>query len=187
MPGESGWASGSRPNLLFSCTLKNAGVHITVLNSKEVNAFALPGGFVFVERGLLEAAEDESRLAGVFSHQMSHVVARHGHRLMTKATIASLIFQAAQVAAAQMELLLAQAFSQMLAKKSGGFAWFPTMSNAFHDVTEGIMQSVAAQYRIVYDTKIKGSGKFRKIKVEAFQVVNDKRTTFKVLVREGWR
>jgi Zn-dependent protease with chaperone function len=74
-------------------------LQITVLNSKEVNAFALPGGFVFVERGLLEAADDEAQLAGVISHEMSHVVARHGHRLMTKATIASLIFQAAQIAA----------------------------------------------------------------------------------------
>jgi len=44
MPSESCWASGSRANLLFSCTLKNAGVQITVRNSKEVNAFALPAG-----------------------------------------------------------------------------------------------------------------------------------------------
>jgi VWFA-related protein len=87
----------------------------------------------------------------------------------------------------QTQLVQAQAFLQMLATKSGGFAWFPKMSNVFHDVTEGIMQSVASQYRIVYDSKIKGSGKFRKIKVEAFQVVNDKRENFKVLVREGWR
>lgn len=72
---------------------------VTVLDSKEINAFALPGGFVFVERGLLEAADDESQLAGVLAHEMSHVVARHGHRLMTKVTIASLIYQAAQVAA----------------------------------------------------------------------------------------
>jgi len=57
----------------------------------------------------------------------------------------------------------------------------------FHDVTEGIMQSIATQYRIVYDTRIRGTGKFRKIKVEAFRVVNDKRENFKVLVREGWR
>jgi hypothetical protein len=72
---------------------------LTVLNSKEVNAFALPGGFLFIERGLLEAADDESELAGVLSHEMSHVVARHAHKLMTKATIASLVYQAAQVAA----------------------------------------------------------------------------------------
>jgi Zn-dependent protease with chaperone function len=74
-------------------------LQIAVLNSKEVNAFAFPGGFVFVERGLLEAVDDESQLAGVISHEMSHVVARHGHKLMVKATIASIIYQAAQIAA----------------------------------------------------------------------------------------
>ena len=87
----------------------------------------------------------------------------------------------------QLQLMQARAFLQMLASKSGGFAWFPMMSNAFHDVTEGIMQSIGTQYRIVYDSKIRGSGKFRKIKVEAFRVVNDKRENYKVLVREGWR
>jgi hypothetical protein len=74
-------------------------LQVTVLNSKEINAFAFPGGFVFVERGFLEAVDDESQLAGVISHEMSHVVARHGHKLMTKATIASIIYQAAQIAA----------------------------------------------------------------------------------------
>lgn len=72
---------------------------ITVLNSKEINAFAFPGGFVFIERGILEAAEDESQLAGVIAHEMSHAVARHGRKLMTKATIAQLMYQAAQIAA----------------------------------------------------------------------------------------
>jgi predicted Zn-dependent protease len=72
---------------------------VTVLDSKEINAFALPGGFLFIERGLLEAVDDESQLAGVIGHEMSHVVARHGHKLMTKATIANIIFQAAQIAA----------------------------------------------------------------------------------------
>jgi predicted Zn-dependent protease len=74
-------------------------IQVTVLNSKEVNAFALPGGFLFVQRGLLEAAEDESQLVGVIAHEIAHSVARHGHKLMTRATIASIIFQAAQVAA----------------------------------------------------------------------------------------
>ena len=55
-------------------------LQITVLNSKEINAFALPGGFLFLERGLLEAVDDESQLAGVISHEMSHVVGRHGHK-----------------------------------------------------------------------------------------------------------
>jgi predicted Zn-dependent protease len=74
-------------------------LHVTVLNSQEINAFALPGGFIFVERGLLEAVDDEAQLAGVISHEVSHVVARHGRKLMTKAMIASILYQAAQVAA----------------------------------------------------------------------------------------
>jgi predicted Zn-dependent protease len=52
-----------------------------------------------VERGLLEAVEDESQLAGVIAHEMSRVIGRHGHKLMRRATIASIIYQAAQVAA----------------------------------------------------------------------------------------
>src|SRR5205823_7835480 len=75
-------------------------LHVTVLNSKEINAFALPGGFLFVNRGLLEAADDESELAGVMAHETGHVVARHGHKLMTRSTIAQMIYQAAQVAGA---------------------------------------------------------------------------------------
>ena len=54
-------------------------LHVTVLNSKEINAFALPGGYLFVERGLLQAADNESELAGVIGHEIGHVVARHGH------------------------------------------------------------------------------------------------------------
>ncbi|HZT68378.1 MAG TPA: M48 family metallopeptidase [Terriglobia bacterium] len=74
-------------------------LHVTVLNSKEINAFALPGGYLFVERGLLQAADNESELAGVIGHEIGHVVARHGHQLMRQATIASIFYQAAQVAA----------------------------------------------------------------------------------------
>ena len=72
---------------------------VVVLDSKEVNAFALPGGFLFVQRGLLEAAEDESELAGVLAHEMSHVAGRHGYKLMKKAMISSIFYQSAQVAA----------------------------------------------------------------------------------------
>lgn len=72
---------------------------VTILDSKEVNAFALPGGFLFVQRGLLEAADDESELAGVLAHEMAHVVARHGHKLMRKETIASIFYQGAELAA----------------------------------------------------------------------------------------
>jgi len=49
-----------------------------VVDSPEVNAFALPGGFVYVNRGLIEAAKTEDELAGVLAHEIGHVVARHG-------------------------------------------------------------------------------------------------------------
>lgn len=74
-------------------------IQVTVLQSKEINAFALPGGFLYVTTGLLEKAGSESELAGVMAHEMAHVAARHGHRLMMRATAASIVYQAAQVAA----------------------------------------------------------------------------------------
>lgn len=49
----------------------------TVLNNAQVNAFALPGGYVYVTRGLLALASDEAELAGVLSHEIGHVTARH--------------------------------------------------------------------------------------------------------------
>jgi predicted Zn-dependent protease len=74
-------------------------LHVTVLQSKEINAFALPGGYLFIERGLLEAVDDEAQLAGVIAHELAHVTARHGAKLMKRASIASIFFQAAQIAA----------------------------------------------------------------------------------------
>ena len=74
-------------------------LHVSVLQSREINAFALPGGYLFLQRGLLEAADDESELAGVIAHEMAHDAARHANKLMKKATIASIFYQAAQIAA----------------------------------------------------------------------------------------
>src|SRR5215469_4142314 len=74
-------------------------LHVTVLQSREVNAFALPGGYLFIERGLLEAVDDESQLAGVIAHEIAHGTARHSYKMMKRATIASLFYQAAQIAA----------------------------------------------------------------------------------------
>ena len=51
---------------------------IKVVDSQEINAFALPGGLLYVNRGLIEAAENEAELAGVMAHEIAHVTARHG-------------------------------------------------------------------------------------------------------------
>jgi hypothetical protein len=74
-------------------------IKVTVLDSMEINAFALPGGFLFVNSGLINKAETESELVGVLAHETAHAAARHGARLMKRATIANIVFQAAQVAA----------------------------------------------------------------------------------------
>lgn len=62
---------------------------IKVIDSDDVNAFALPGGFFFVNSGLILATESESELAGVMSHEIAHVAARHGTRSATKAELAN--------------------------------------------------------------------------------------------------
>ncbi|MEE8539451.1 MAG: M48 family metalloprotease, partial [Woeseiaceae bacterium] len=74
-------------------------VQVEVLDAPEVNAFALPGGFLFVQRGLLEAAEDEVQLVGVLSHEIAHAAARHGNRMMGRARWSNLFYQAAQIGA----------------------------------------------------------------------------------------
>src|SRR6476660_7966311 len=60
---------------------------IKVLDSEEVNAFALPGGFFFVNSGLILKADNEAELAGVMAHEIAHVAARHGTRQATRGTI----------------------------------------------------------------------------------------------------
>ncbi len=63
---------------------------IKVIDSDEVNAFALPGGFFYVNTGLLLAADNEAELAGVMAHEIAHVAARHATRNRTKAQMFNL-------------------------------------------------------------------------------------------------
>jgi predicted Zn-dependent protease len=59
-----------------------------VVDSPETNAFALPGGYVFVNSGAIEASRNEGELAGVLAHEISHVVLRHGTNQASKAYVA---------------------------------------------------------------------------------------------------
>lgn len=61
--------------------------NIKVLDNQEVNAFALPGGYFYVDSGLILAADNEAELAGVMAHEIAHVAARHATKNMTKAQI----------------------------------------------------------------------------------------------------
>jgi predicted Zn-dependent protease len=63
---------------------------IKIIDSEEVNAFAFPGGFLFVNYGVILAAQDEAELAGVMAHEIAHVAARHATRQMTRAQMFNL-------------------------------------------------------------------------------------------------
>src|ERR1700751_564177 len=70
---------------------------IKVLDTEEVNAFALPGGFFFVNSGLILKAESEAELAGVMAHEIAHVAARHGTKQATRGEIAQIGMIAASI------------------------------------------------------------------------------------------
>lgn len=64
--------------------------HIKVVDTDEVNAFAFPGGYFYVNKGLILAAENEAELAGVMAHEIAHVAARHATKQMSKSQILQL-------------------------------------------------------------------------------------------------
>src|SRR6202047_1550247 len=60
------------------------------VNDAAVNAFALPGGYIYINRGAIEAADTEAQLAAVMAHETSHVALRHGTNQASKASAAQL-------------------------------------------------------------------------------------------------
>ena len=60
------------------------------VNDRGINAFALPGGHVYINRGVIEAADNEAQLAGVMAHEISHVALRHGTNQASKASVAQM-------------------------------------------------------------------------------------------------
>lgn len=62
------------------------------VNSRDINSFAVPGGFIFINRGIIEGARDEAQLAGVMAHEISHVALRHGTNQATKKQMSGSVF-----------------------------------------------------------------------------------------------
>jgi predicted Zn-dependent protease len=79
---------GSRLVAVIPRDLRHEEFHYTfqVVNVSEINAFALPGGPMYVNRGMIEAAHTQGEVAGVMAHELSHVALRHGTAQATKAT-----------------------------------------------------------------------------------------------------
>ena len=73
--------AGNRPNLEYT---------FTVLDTEDVNAFAIPGGFIYISRGILPYLSSEAELAAVLGHEIGHVTARHASRQQTQGTLAGI-------------------------------------------------------------------------------------------------
>lgn len=103
--------------------------HFTVLDSPEINAFALPGGYVYVTRGIMAFMESEADLAGVIGHEIGHVTARHAAQRATRQQDASL------------GVLAATVFGALLDSKGA-----PGLGRAVSDVSQAAAAGTIASY-----------------------------------------
>ena len=102
----------------------------TVLDSPEVNAFALPGGYIYITRGLMAYLDSEAELAGVIGHEIGHVTARHGAQRATRQQSAGLGVLAATVLGAVLEGAGVGGATDLASQVSQGVAagWLATYS-----------------------------------------------------------
>jgi predicted Zn-dependent protease len=80
------------------CHRPNLEYHIKVVDSPVVNAFAIPGGYVYLTRGILAQLNNEAELAGVIGHEMGHITARHSVSQQTKQTLGQLVLIGGMIA-----------------------------------------------------------------------------------------
>lgn len=87
-PALQAWVDAVGQKLAKQSHRPNLKWHFTVVDSPDVNAFALPGGYVYITRGIMAYLNSEAELAGVIGHEIGHVTARHGVRQQSAATAA---------------------------------------------------------------------------------------------------
>ena len=86
--GESLASKSHRPNLIY---------RFTVIDSPDINAFALPGGYIFINRGLMAYLSSEEELAAVLGHEIGHVTARHSVRQYSQSQLMGILSTAVEI------------------------------------------------------------------------------------------
>ncbi len=107
-PALNGYVRQVGGKLVAVCQRRDIPYHFQVVDSPVINAFALPGGYIYVTRGILARMNSEDELAAVLGHELTHVAARHGASELSKAAVA----QAGLVAVAIFNPELAQGVGQ---------------------------------------------------------------------------
>lgn len=116
-----------------------------IVDDRSINAFALPGGPVYVNRGAIEAADNEAQIAGVMAHEMGHVVLRHGTNQATKA-------QLTQAPLAILGGVLGNSGVAQIISQIGGFAAGSILLRYSRDAeTEADLMGTQIMYDVGYD------------------------------------
>src|SRR5215468_2710951 len=121
--------------------------YFKIVNDRSINAFALPGGPVYVHRGAIEAADNEAQLAGVIGHEMGHVILRHGTNQATKA-------QFGQGALSILGAVLGGGAAGQIAAVGGGFLANSVLLKYSRDAeSEADLVGTQILYDLGYDPK----------------------------------
>jgi predicted Zn-dependent protease len=118
-----------------------------VANKRDINAFALPGGPIWVHRGLIDAAQNEAQLAGVIAHEVAHIANRHAAEQMTKGTFAN-------VGLGLLGAFLGNGTGGQIAQLGAGFAANATMMKFSRDhEREADVKALQYMKRAGYDPR----------------------------------
>lgn len=141
-PALESYVAGIGRNLAAVCDRQELNYEFYVLDTDMVNAFAAPGGYIFVTKGILKSMDDEAELAGVIGHEIGHVTARHSMKALEKQYGYQALLNVASIASGK-DLSGLQQYSDFLA---GALLAGYGRDNEFQADRLGVKYAMAAGY-----------------------------------------